>query len=81
MILKKGVVLTPELKVLRLILTVQDRRLSMKEIEVVPGLTMTILNKMKDEGLVIVVDDNIIITEKGIRENEKTIDHGDHGIE
>ena len=41
-----------------------------------PGLKINTLTKIKKDGLILMGNDLIEITEKGIAENEKTLDKG-----
>jgi hypothetical protein len=74
-ILRRGITLTDELRVLRLLYTAGSISLNAME-RIMPGLKINTLTKIKKDGLILMGNDLIEITEKGIAENEKTLDKG-----
>jgi predicted methyltransferase len=71
-IFKDGVVVTQELKALRLLSNVSGP-ISLTAITVVRGLTIEVLLKMKKEGLILMDDNAIQITEKGTEKYKKCL--------
>lgn len=72
-IFKKDVEVTLELKVLRLLSNVSCP-ISLTAIVVINGLTINILFKMKKDGLILMNDNFIEITEKGKTEYNVLLD-------
>jgi len=75
MILKRGIVLTERQKVLRLLCTVNGS-ISISEIEANDKIKIKTLTEMRKEELILMDDESVKITEKGIAENEETLDRG-----
>ena len=73
MILRRGIILTDELRVLRLLCTVGPIPLSEME-KIMPSLKINTLTKMGDDGLILIENKSIKITEKGIAKNEETLE-------
>jgi len=67
--------MTDELRVLRLLCTVSCP-ISLPTVEFISGIKISSLTKMQKDGLILMDNQSIKITNKGREENEKTLDKG-----
>ena len=72
-IFKEGIKLTSELKVLRLLWSVNGGPISLTAIVVIKNITIATLSGMKNEGLILMDNNSIKITEKGSQKYKESI--------
>ena len=72
-IFKEGIEITHELKVLRLLWNVNGGPISLTAIVVIKNIKISTLSGMKNDGLILMNDNFIEITEKGIEKYRESL--------